>query len=136
MSSKYGDRIDDDKWAPDGSKGQLQITTHARQRWAERTPAGTPSLDEALAGAIPVHEGVLGAFQSGEHGDTLREALLIRTHGHDRSVDVILLVSAEWEPPAVVTCFSVGSEYDRSLRAYCRARLDCYPEQPEERADE
>lgn len=131
MNTKYGDRIDADKWAPDGADGQLQITAHARQRWAERLPAGSPSLDVALEDAVSVHDGVRPAFQTGDH-DEAREVLLVRTGCEVRTVDAILLVSDEWEPPAVVTCFTVGSKYDRSLRAYCRARLDNYPERAEE----
>lgn len=127
MSSKYGDRIDADKWAPDGADGQLQITAHARQRWAERLPDGTPALDAALEDAVPVHEGVRSAFQTGDH-DEPRDVLLVRTGCETRTVDAILVVSNDWAPPAVVTCFTVGSKYDRSLRAYCRARLDNYPE--------
>lgn len=134
--TKYGDRIDADKWAPDGHS-QLEITAHARQRWRDddRLPDGVPSLDEALQGAVPVHEGVKPAFQTGTH-DEPEDVLLVRTQGGGRTVDVILLVCNDWEPPAVATCFSVGSKYDRSLRAYCRARLDNYPERPEEEPDE
>jgi len=134
MSTKYGDRIDEDRWAPDGQASQLQVTTHARQRWGERLPDGVPSLDEALSGALPVHEGVRPAFQTGDH-DEPRDVLLVRVHHETRTTDAILLVSNDWEPPAVVTAFTVGSKYDRSLRAYCRSRLDNYPERPSEEGD-
>jgi hypothetical protein len=137
MSTKYGDRIDADKWAPDGADGQLQITAHARQRWRDpdRFPDGKPTLDEALRAAIPVHEGVKPAFQTGDH-DEPEDILLTRVHGTERVADAILVVCNDWEPPGVATCFPVASKYDGSLRRYCRARLDCYPEQPGEGDDE
>lgn len=133
MSTKYGDKIDEDKWSPAGTTGQVEITAHARQRWrdGDRLPDGVPSLDEALEGAIPVHDGMKPVFESGDH-DPAEDILLVRTHGSGKTVDVIIVISAEWEPPGVATVFPVASKYDRSLRAYCRARLDNYPEQPDE----
>jgi hypothetical protein len=133
--TKYGDKIADGQWSIPGLDQRPRLSQHARERWRQRLPDGVPPLDEALEGAVPVHEDVVGAFQTGDNTEP-RAVLLIRTHTEARTTDAIALVSDDDTPPTVATVFTVGSKYTRSLRAYCRARLDNYPERAEEEPDE
>lgn len=147
MSTKYGDRIAEDKWAVDREEGadpttpahqpeadrrRPHVTTHARQRWDERLDGDRPAIERVLRDAVPVHAGLCDPFHTDGYSGSLCDVLLGRVRAGATDRDVVFYVSDESHPRAVTTVYVLGMQFDRDLRAYARTRLDLYYGAPTE----
>lgn len=100
----------------------MDVSGHAREQWRERMPAGAAPIETALAESVRAHHDARHLFQTGGH-PVPDGVLLYRGRAGGQVFGAVFIVQ-DLGPDAILrTTYRIQSRWDRSLRAYCWARL-------------